>query len=142
MTGGAREAYDRAVAAAGRGELDAARREFQSVLSADTNAFRAAYNLGVLADRAGQFDEALSYYRQALRIQPDYERALEGIVRIYVRQGRAADAVSFAQPVAERWVRNLAVQAVFADSLVAANRPQDAVTTVRRCVATSASCLP
>jgi tetratricopeptide (TPR) repeat protein len=73
----------------------------------------------------------LSFYRQALRIQPDYERALEGVVRIYIRQGRAGDAVSFAQPVAQRWARNLAVQAVYADSLVAANRPAEAVTAAR-----------
>jgi tetratricopeptide (TPR) repeat protein len=131
MTGSARDAYRRGMEAASRGDADGARRAFQEALGADSNAYRAAYNLGVISDRSGETDQALSFYRQALRIQPDYERALEGVVRIYIRQGRAGDAVAFAEPVAQRWVRNLAVQAVYGDALVAANRPADAVTAAR-----------
>lgn len=131
LTGSARDAYRRGMDASSRGDNAGAQAAFQEALSADSTSFRAAYNLGVLADRAGQADQALNFYRQALRIQPDYERAVEGVVRVYVRQGRAADAVSFAQPIAQRWVRNLSVQAVYGDALVAANRPAEAVDAAR-----------
>ncbi len=131
LTGSARDAYRRGMEASSRGDNAGAQAAFQEALSADSTSFRAAYNLGVLADRAGQADQALNFYRQALRVQPDYERAVEGVVRIYVRQGRASDAVSFAQPIAQRWVRNLAVQAVYGDALVAANRSAEAVDAAR-----------
>ena len=131
LTGSARDAYRRGMEASARGDGAAAQTAFQEALSSDSTSFRAAYNLGVLADRSGQSDQALNFYRQALRIQPDYERAVEGVVRVYVRQGRAADAVSFAQPIAQRWVRNLSVQAVYGDALVAANRPTEAVDAAR-----------
>jgi len=108
-----------------------ARRAFEDALRADPSAFRAAYNLGVLSDRAGNADQALTYYRQALRILPDYERAAEGIVTIYVRRNQAADAVAFMQPLAERWIRNLSIQAIYGEALVHANRPQDAVAAAR-----------
>ena len=131
LTGSARDAYRRGMEASARGDNAAAQAAFQEALSSDSTSFRAAYNLGVLADRSGQADQALNFYRQALRIQPDYERAVEGVVRVFVRQGRAADAVSFAQPIAQRWVRNLSVQAVYGDALVAANRPAEAVDAAR-----------
>ena len=131
LTGSARDAYRRGMDASARGDNAAAQTAFQEALSSDSTAFRAAYNLGVLADRSGQADQALNFYRQALRLQPDYERAVEGVVRVFVRQGRASDAVSFAQPIAQRWVRNLSVQAVYGDALVAANRPAEAVDAAR-----------
>lgn len=131
LSGSARDSYRRGLQLAASGDSAGARREFQAALSADQNAYRAAYNLGVMADRAGDTDQALQFYRQALRIQPDYELALEGVVAIYVRQGRAADAVAFVEPVARRWVRNLDVQAVYGDALISANRARDAVTAAR-----------
>ena len=131
LTGSARDAYRRGMEASARGDIVAAQTAFQEALSSDSTAFRAAYNLGVLADRSGQVDQALNFYRQALRLQPDYERAVEGVVRVFVRQGRASDAVSFARPIAERWVRNLSIQAVYGDALVAANQPAQAVDAAR-----------
>src|SRR5690606_23857640 len=53
------------------------------------------------------------------------------IARIHIRRGNAAEAVSFVRPLAERWTRNLAVQAVYGDVLVAANRPEEAVQAAR-----------
>jgi tetratricopeptide (TPR) repeat protein len=104
---------------------------FQAALSADSSAFRAAYNLGVLADRGGHADQALTYYRQALRIQPDYELAVQGIVTIMIRRGDTAGAVSFVQPIATQYVRNLAVTAIYGEALVEAHREQDAITAAR-----------
>jgi tetratricopeptide (TPR) repeat protein len=117
--------------AASRGDSATARTQFQAALSADSSAYRAAYNLGVLADRDGNEDQALTFYRQALRIQPDYELAIDGIVTIYIRRGDAAGAVSFVQPLATQYVRNLRVTAIYGEALVAAGRQQDAITAAR-----------
>jgi tetratricopeptide (TPR) repeat protein len=131
MASSAVDAYRRGLDLAARGDTAGATTAFQQALSADSNAFRAEYNLGVLSDRAGHADEALTHYRSALRIQPDYELALEGIVAIRVRQGRASEAVTFAEPIARQYVRNLAVQAIYGEALVQAGRAQDAITAAR-----------
>jgi tetratricopeptide (TPR) repeat protein len=115
---------------------------FQAALSADSSAYRAAYNLGVLADRGGRTDQALTYYRQALRIQPDYELAIQGIVTIMVRRGDTAGAVSFVQPIATQYVRNLAVTAIYGEALVEATRYQDAVTAARGALRRDERCVP
>jgi tetratricopeptide (TPR) repeat protein len=132
MTGSALSSYREGVRLAAAGDYTAARSRFDDALDADSGAFRAAYNLGVLADRSGDATAAVNYYRQALRIQPDYERALEGIVAIFVREGRATEAVSTARPIAERWVRNLDVQAVYGRALIEAHREAEAVEVARR----------
>ncbi|MBZ0120646.1 MAG: tetratricopeptide repeat protein, partial [Sandaracinaceae bacterium] len=132
MSASAQDAYRRGLAASASGDDRAARAAFQQALDADSSAFKAAYNLGVLADRAGEEARALQYYQQALRIQPDYERAIEGIATIHIRRGNAVEAVSFVRPLAEQWVRNLHVQAVYGDVLVQANRPEEAIEAARR----------
>ncbi|MDW8246605.1 MAG: tetratricopeptide repeat protein [Sandaracinaceae bacterium] len=131
MSSSAKEAYERGIRALQAGNYSSAKQELQAALSADPNAYLAMYALGVLADRSGQVEEAINWYRQALRAQPDDEKSVEGIVRIYVRQGRSSDAVAFVQPLAQRWVQNLALQAVYGLALLAANRPQDAIAVAR-----------
>lgn len=131
MSGSAASSYQQGMDAAARGDTAGARSAFQAALSADSNAFRAAYNLGVLADRDGNEDQALTFYRQALRIQPDYELAIEGIVTIMNRRGDTAGAVSFVQPLATQYVRNLRITAIYGEALVAAGRYPDAITAAR-----------
>lgn len=131
MTGSAGDSFRRGLSLASSGDDAGARSAFEAALSADSGAFRAEYNLGVLADRGGNEEEALRHYRNAIRIQPDYEAALEGICTIHIRNGRAGEAVTFMRPIAERWVRNLAVQAVYGRALVAAGRESDAIAAMR-----------
>lgn len=131
MSGSAQSSFQQGMDAASRSDTAAARTAFQAALSADSSAYRAAYNLGVLADRDGNEDQALTFYRQALRIQPDYELAIDGIVTIMVRRGDAAGAVSFVQPLATQYVRNLQVTAIYGEALVEANRAQEAITAAR-----------
>lgn len=131
MSGSARGDYERGVQAGQRGDTAAARTAFEAALRADPAAFRAAYNLGVLYDREGNADRAEQYYRQALTIQPDYERAAEGIVTLMVRRGNATGAVSFMEPLARQWVRNLHIQAIYGEALIHANRPAEAITAAR-----------
>lgn len=132
MTSSALSSYREGVRLANAGDATAARARFEAALASDSGAFRAAYNLGVLYDRAGDDARALEYYRQALRIQPDYELALEGIIAIQVRRGNPAEAVSTARPIAERWVRNLAIQAAYGRALIEADREAEAVEVARR----------
>lgn len=132
MTSSALGSYREGVRLANAGDIPAARSRFEAALASDSGAFRAAYNLGVLAVRSGSDDRALEYFRQALRIQPDYELALEGIIEIQVRRGNAAEAVSTARPIAERWVRNLAIQAAYGRALIEAHREAEAVEVARR----------
>jgi tetratricopeptide (TPR) repeat protein len=131
MNASARASYRDGLAASASGNDAAARQAFESALSSDPSAFKAAYNLGVIADRAGNENRALEYYRQALRLQADYERAAEGITTIYVRRGAVADALAFVEPLARQWVRNLALQALYAEMLVASDRNDDAITAAR-----------
>ncbi len=131
MSGSARGAYQQGLRAAAAGQTAAAQSSFQQALSADPNAYQAAYNLGVLADRAGNEAQALEYYRRALRIQADYERAAQGIVTIHLRRGNTPDAIAFIEPLARQWARNLHLQALYAETLVHANRYEDAWTAAR-----------
>lgn len=122
MSGAARSAYQQGIAASRSGDDSAAKARFESALAADAQAFRASYNLGVLSDRAGQTNTAQQYYRDALRVQPDYERAVQGLVNILIRNGSVHDAVAFVAPIAQRYVRNLYLQAIYADVLAQADR--------------------
>lgn len=117
MNSSARSAYDRGLRYSST-DAARARTAFQEALSEDSGAYKAAYNLGVLADRSGNESQALEYYRQAMRIQPDYERAAEGITTIYKRRGNVSEAVAFLEPIARTFPTNLELQAVFAEVLV------------------------
>lgn len=118
--------------AAARGDDGGAKAAFAKALAADPRAYEAVYNLGVLADRAGQVNEAMQYQAQALRIQPDYERAVEATVSILLRQGAPDRAVAFVQPIAKQWERNLYLQAILAQALIEANRLDDAEQAARK----------
>lgn len=131
MNSQARTAYEQGLESANSGNLAGARESFESALEADPRAYKALYGLGVVADRLGNEGRAIEFYRRALAIQPDYELAVEGIVAINLRRGAVADALTFVEPLARRWVRNLAIQAIYADVLVHAERIEDAVTAAR-----------
>ena len=132
MNASARAHHQRGLQLAAQGNAAGAVEAFQAALAADSGAYPAAYNLGVMADRAGQEGRALQHYQQALRIQPDYERAIEGIARIHLRRGNASEAIHFVSPLAQTWERNLHIQAILGDVLVQANRPEEAIEAARR----------
>jgi len=126
LSGSAQSSFQQGVRAAAQGNATAATRAFQSAISADSRAYPAAYNLGVMADRAGNANDALDWYRRSLTMQADYERAAEGIITIYLRRGSVPDALAFIEPLARRNATNLALQALYADVLVRAERYDDA----------------
>ncbi|MDD9945114.1 MAG: tetratricopeptide repeat protein [Myxococcales bacterium] len=132
MKGSAVNPYKQGLAQSRSGNDAAAKAAFEQALKADPRAFEAAYNLGVLADRAGQTNQALAYYRKALSIQPDYERAAEGIVRLHLRRRDVNSALRAVEPLAKRWVRNLHIQAIYAEVLVTADRLDQAEEVARK----------
>jgi tetratricopeptide (TPR) repeat protein len=131
MNGSAKSDYDDGVRKARQGDLAGARGEFDSAVQSDGNAYLALHALGVISDREGKESQAIDYYRRALRVQPDYEESAQGIVAIYLRQGQSDKALSFMQPLAQQWERNLYLQAYYADLLTQLNRPADAILVAR-----------
>ncbi len=119
-------AIEEGVRQAAAGQTAAARTSFEAALGRDSNAYPAAYNLGVLEDRAGQEKKALDQYRQALRILPDYEEAVRGVMTIEFRRGNIDAALAAVEPVAREHKSNLAVQAAYAEALVRARRYEEA----------------
>ncbi len=128
----AADAQKQGVAALAAGQLPAAKQAFQKAVAADAKAYESEYDLGVVADRDGQPDEALQHYGKALRIQPDYEHAVQGSVNIMLRRGTADNAVSFVQPIANQWERNLYLQAILSDVQTRADHVDDAEATARK----------
>ncbi len=122
MSASASRVFGEGLRAAAGGNVADAQRAFERALTEDAGAFKAAYNLGVLADRAGQENRALEFYRQSLRIQADYEKALEGMVTIFLRRGSVPEALALVEPVARRFPTNLHVQALYAEVLTRAQR--------------------
>jgi tetratricopeptide (TPR) repeat protein len=118
--------------AVGSDDYPKARKHFEQALVADARAYEAAHNLGVVADRSGQTNVALGHYAKALTIQPDYESAAEGTAHIYLRQGQAAQAVTFVQPLATQWERNLYLVALYASVLAEAGRLDEAEQQARK----------
>ena len=118
--------FKHGLAAAAAGNLSAAKTSLEKASQADPKSYEVMLALGVVADRAGQPSQALAYYRKSLSLQPDYERAADAVVKLYLLKGDARAAVSFIEPIATKWTRNLSLQAVYAEALIAADRLDDA----------------
>ncbi|MBN1654660.1 MAG: tetratricopeptide repeat protein [Deltaproteobacteria bacterium] len=126
MSEAAKQAYQRGVAASRSGDDVAAKAAFEEALSKDNRSYQAAFNLGVLADRQGKENDAEQYYRRALSIQPDYELAVQGLVNIRLRRGAVSQTIAIVEPLAQKWERNLHIQATYADVLAQGGRLDEA----------------
>lgn len=122
----ARSSIDEGIRLAAGNQVGAAQSAFENALRKDESAYPAAYNLGVLADRQGKESEALKQYRRALRIQPDYEKAVRGIITIEVRRDKVSSAIQTVEPIAREHPTNLDLQAAYAEVLVRARRYDEA----------------
>jgi tetratricopeptide (TPR) repeat protein len=132
LSGSAKSSFDDGVRAGAAGDNAGARAAFEAAVKADSGAYQALYALGVLADREGKESSAVDYYRRALRAQPDDAASARGIVVIYTRNNAIDKALAFIKPLAEQWERSTALQAVYADTLVSANRVDDAIQVARK----------
>jgi tetratricopeptide (TPR) repeat protein len=132
LSGSAKSSFEDGQSAAASGNTAAARSAFEAAVKADANAYQAQYALGVMADREGKESAAIDYYRRALRAQPDDAASARGIVVIYLRQGAPDKAIAFIKPLSEQWERSTALGAVYADTLVQANRTDEAIQVARK----------
>jgi tetratricopeptide (TPR) repeat protein len=132
LSGGAKSSYDDGVRASAGGDTAGARAAFEAAVKADSGAYQALYALGVIADREGKESSAVDYYRRALRAQPDDAASAKGICVIYMRNNAIDKALQFIKPLADQWERSTALQAVYADTLVAANRVDEAIQVARK----------
>lgn len=142
MNDAAAKAFKDGNAAAAKDDFAGARAGYEQALAADPHAFAAAYNLGIIADRQGQTNQALQSYARAIKLQPDYESAVEATVNVYLRQGTPDQAVAYVQPIATYWERNLYLQAILANALVEANRADEAEQVARKALSRDEKFVP
>lgn len=95
LTGSAREAYDRGVAAYNAGDLAGAQTAFEQSISAEPKAYEAHYALGLTLEREGKNGEALTHYREAYTLNSNYEAAITAYGYLLYKQGSKTEAESF-----------------------------------------------
>ncbi|MGC2619978.1 MAG: tetratricopeptide repeat protein [Acidobacteriaceae bacterium] len=83
---------DRAIGEQQRGDLDAAIRDYRSVLAARPNTLAARVNLGAALAHSGQVDAAITEYKAALKLAPDLESVHLDLGLAYSRKGDLEDA--------------------------------------------------
>jgi tetratricopeptide (TPR) repeat protein len=78
---------------AGRGESEAALREFQRAIELDPQNERAYIQIGKLYDKQGNIDKAESYFKQAISLKPDYWNCYYALGLSYYFNGQYTDAI-------------------------------------------------
>ena len=94
------------------GRQDAAASILSGAVDNPSGGFLAAYNLGVIRETQGKYDKAANRYYQALQKNADFTPALENLVRLYLRNGRAADASRLIEKFTNARPENLGHRAV------------------------------
>ena len=79
---------------AARGDLPAARGEYQAALRIKPDAYDPYNNLGNLSKREGQTEKAVAEYRQSLRIEPGYALARYNLAVALTQLGRIDEAIA------------------------------------------------
>ncbi len=90
----ARKSFEDGQAALQRGDLDAAERDFKSVLAVDPKAGPAYTNLGVIAMRRKNWDEAVRLLRKAERLQPNEPGIRLNLGLVEYTRGNYPDAIA------------------------------------------------
>jgi len=81
------------------GEYTAATREYQAVLSRDTNNTEAHYNLAVLDELTGNVTAAREEYRATLKIEPTHLLAAQRLAALLIGSGEWAEVERVIRPV-------------------------------------------
>jgi protein O-mannosyl-transferase len=79
---------------AARGDLPAARAEYQAALRIKPDAYDPYNNLGNLWKREGQTEKAVTEYRQSLRIEPGYALARYNLALALAQLGKVDEAIA------------------------------------------------
>lgn len=81
------------------GRFDEAFREIALARKLDPNSFIMAVDHAYLLYYARRYDEAVEQFRAVLAVQPNFSRAIGGLIGTYLMQGRLAEALAESQ----RW---------------------------------------
>ncbi|AKQ66663.1 Tetratricopeptide repeat family [Myxococcus hansupus] len=92
--GSAEEAFATALRSYEAGDLDAARKGFESVVDALPQSLNAQFNLGVIAERQGRPDDARVAYEKVLLLDPAHVPAVVNLGVMYREQGRVDESVA------------------------------------------------
>lgn len=76
-----------------RGDLDAARQSFESILQANPNHLPALGNLGVVYSQQGDFERAAGIYLRAIKLAPADPRLRLNLGLAYLKENRCGDAL-------------------------------------------------
>jgi len=83
------------------GRLEEAAGRYQAALRADPELAATHHNLAALRLLQGDIDQAERSWRRAVGLDSRQARAVEGLLEVLLRQGRALDAVPFARHLGE-----------------------------------------
>jgi tetratricopeptide (TPR) repeat protein len=78
----------------GKGEFEAALKEFQRAIELDPQNERAYIQIGALYDKQGKFDKAKSYYKKAIGLKPDYWNCYYCLGTSYYFNGQYKEAIN------------------------------------------------
>lgn len=95
LSGGAKEAYDRAFQSWTAGDLNAAKSAFVDAASRDSSAAAPRYSLGCVLERLGATQDALDAYRAAYTANPKYDAAIGAYALLLARAGHTSEAEQF-----------------------------------------------
>jgi tetratricopeptide (TPR) repeat protein len=127
----AKRAFAAGVAAAGRDDLAAAESAFSAAVARDPAFGWAWFDLGVTRERKKDDDGAAQAYRSALAQLPGFHPAADGLARLLVRTGRAAEAERELRALADR-KDGQGARAALAWTLLARKRTGDAEAEAKR----------
>lgn len=94
ISGSAKAAYDKGMAAWAAGDLNGAAAAFKEATDADSNSHQSWYSLGVIQERLGN-PAALEAYRKAYTIHDGYELAIQAYGLLLAKRGSVQEADDF-----------------------------------------------
>ncbi len=90
----ARELYNKGLESAGKGDFEAAMKEYSRAIELDANYCDAMDNLGQVLRRQGKLDEAIYWYKRSIGVFPGNSSAHTNLAVAYSKQGKKDDAIS------------------------------------------------
>ena len=100
--------------------------EYRKILSQNANDVNALNNLAYVLGEMGQVEEAVKKIETALKVAPENTSVLDTAGTLYLKAGRALDAVSALRKASALDSRNMNFREHYARALIAAGREKEA----------------
>jgi len=130
----AKSRYNNGVAYQRENDDDAAVAEFERALQLYPWSEGSAFGIGLAFDRKGVPDKALEWYRKALEIDPAYAKAHNNLCRLYLLQGRFAEAEAACRTGLRHEPTDASFMKGLAESLVGGAQTERGLTALRRAI--------